>query len=99
MGTGAFIYASNYAKYGIFGTGLIGPVNFVVYLLFKVIRESHYRCKNRSWVKPKNSVWVNADGSMKWSSLIPLVTHIATNLGYNISMTYAWGFARQADLN
>ena len=44
MGTGAFIYASNYAKYGIFGTGLTGPINVVFYTLFKAIRESKYRC-------------------------------------------------------
>ncbi len=99
MGTGAFIYASNYAKYGIFGTGLMGPFNFVFYILLKAIRESRYRCKNLSWVKPKNSIWFKIDGSVRWSSLVPLLVHIVTNMGYNISMTYAWTFARQANLN
>ena len=37
MGTGAFIYASKYAKYGLVGTGVLGPGIFVVSIVLRII--------------------------------------------------------------
>lgn len=99
MGTGAFIYASNYADYGLAGSGVLGPGAFVVFLLAKLIREVIYRSKNRSWVKPLRSSWFLETGKVRWSSLVPLLGNMGANIGYTIVMTFAWRFADEAGLN
>ena len=38
MGTGAFIYASNYAEYGLVGSGLLGPIPFVTTSIARISR-------------------------------------------------------------
>ena len=51
MGTGAFIYASNYAKYGLEGSGVLGPGPCIVFALVKVFRQVYFRCKQGQWFK------------------------------------------------
>ena len=93
MGTGAFIYASNYSEYGLAGTGVLGPGATLMYVIVKIYREVSYRVKNKAWVKPQNSSWFKDDGKVRWNSMIPLFGNIACNIGYTIVMTFAWGFA------
>ena len=52
MGTGAFIFANSYSEYGLAGSGVLGPGAFILYTIIKLVREIHYRCKNRRWTKP-----------------------------------------------
>ena len=37
MGTGATIYAVKYAKYGLAGTGVLGPGMFIIFLIARII--------------------------------------------------------------
>lgn len=99
MGTGAFIFASNYADYGLKGTGLLGPGAAIVYFLFKAIKEIIYRSKHGRWTKEKDSSWRKDDGSIRWMSIVPIAGNVACNIGYTIVMTFAWRFAEQAGLN
>ena len=93
MGTGAFIYASNYSEYGLPGTGVLGPGATIMYLLAKIVRELWYYCQNKRWIKPEKSSWKTDDGKVRWSSVIPLVGNILCNIGITVVMTFAWDFA------
>ena len=64
MGTGAFIFANSYSEYGLAGSGVLGPGAFILYTIIKLVREIHYRCKNRRWTKPQNSTWVKDTGAI-----------------------------------
>jgi len=99
MGTGAFIYAYNYSQYGLAGSGVLGPGAFIFYLIFKVVHEATYCCKNRTWFKTVGSTWLTDERELRWSSLIPLLGNTGANIGYTIVMTFAWRFADQGGLN
>ena len=94
MGSGAFMYASRYAKHGVVGSAVLGPGTLIVYIVLKIIREVHYRYKHGTWFRPKNSVWVTDEGRFRWSSLIPLVASTVFLAAYVFVMTVAWNFAR-----
>mmetsp|Transcript_9869 Transcript_9869/g.12241 ORF Transcript_9869/g.12241 Transcript_9869/m.12241 type:complete len:290 (-) Transcript_9869:183-1052(-) len=99
MGTGAFIYASNYSEHGLVGSAVLGPGPFVVFSMIKLIREIVYRCRKKTWVRPEDSAWVSKEGGIRWSSIIPLAVNVSNNVAYVLIMTIAWRFARQAGLN
>ena len=98
MGTGGYLYASNYAEFGLAANGLLGPGAFIFYLFIKVFRESKHKVKTGTWFK-KESAWIKSDSSVRWNSLIPLSVNVTTNIGWSIIMTYAWDFAGKANLN
>ena len=98
MGTGAFIYASNFAEYGILATGILGPVPFIYCLIIRIVCEVKYRYKTGTWFKDKNSR-VYQDGKIVWSSLIPLIVGMSTNFGYLLIMSLGWDFAKASDMN
>ena len=52
MGTGAFIYASNYSEYGFAGLALLGPIPIITTSVVKISREVYFRCKTGSWLRP-----------------------------------------------
>lgn len=99
MGTGAFIFASGYSEYKIFGTGLTGPGAFVYTTVLRLSMESTYRCRTGRWTKPTNSRVLKDDGSIKWFSLFPLFMNFATNGLYLCAMTFAWDFAKRGGIN
>jgi len=99
MGTGAFIYASNYAEYGLFGAGVLGPIPFLTTSLAKIIREVHFRCKTGTWVRETDSTWFKDDGRFRWSSIIPLTANTLLLFAYIVVMSIAWDFASKAGLN
>lgn len=100
MGTGSFLYATNYADLGFEGGGLCGPGVFIMFLLLWVVKESMYRCKHGRWTKPgKESRLVWEDGRLKWSNLVPFIGNVTVNVCYLIVMTYAWYFAELGDIN
>lgn len=99
MGSGAFIYASNYSQYGISGTGILGPAGLIVYTLAKILREVLYKCKTGSWTKPEGSAWKHEDGGVRWSSCIPMLANVFATIGYTSVMTLAWRFANMAGMN
>ena len=98
MGGGAFLYASNFAEYGILATGILGPAPFIYCLIIRLVFEIKYRCKNGRWFKEKNSR-VYQDGKIVWSSLVPLTVSMATNFGYILIMSLGWDFAKASDMN
>ena len=109
MGTGSFIFASNYADLGLAGGGLCGPGVFVVFLAIWVFRQAYYRCKTGRWTFAGDdehpdyplgkSRLVKKDGTLRWSNLIPFLGNVTVNVSYLIVMTYAWHFAKLGDIN
>ena len=106
MGTGSFIFASEYSELGYEGGGLCGPGVFIVFLLVWVIRESIFRVKNGKWTKSGDEsrlIWgpngKGTEGKLKWSNLIPFLGNVTVNVSYLIVMTYAWYFAELGGLN
>ena len=98
MGTGAFVYAPEYAKYGLAGTGVLGPGTFVLFLLWRLALEIRYRARTGVWLKPEGSrAWEN--GKPKWKTLIPWISNALTNAGYLVVMSFAWNFAKEGGLN
>ena len=51
MGTGSFIYASNFSKYGVVGVGIIGPGPVLYCGLIRLYLELRFRYKTGSWYK------------------------------------------------
>ena len=93
IGIGAFIYANSYGKYGMDGSGILGPGATVMFVVIKFVREVIYLENHGRWTKTKNSAWLKEDGSTRWISLVPLFGNVACNIGVTIVMTYAWNFA------
>ena len=99
MGTGSFLFASNYADLGFQGGGLTGPFVFIIFLTVWVVRQTTFRIKNGRWTKKTNSRLLWDDGSLKWSNLVPFLGNVTVNVSYLIVMTYAWYFAELGDIN
>lgn len=100
MGTGAFIFASNFSGQGIFGTGLIGPGAFLLCVILRAQSEIRYRCKNGRWTKEGDKSRVlKPDGKILWKSLIPLTANVLTNLLYLLAMTIGWKLAKAGNIN
>ena len=100
MGTGAFIYATNFSEYGIIGAGILGPGPFIMCVIIRTYQEARYKLRTGSWFKPKSaSRVINPDGSVKWRSAIPLVISMTTNFSYILVMTLGWKFAEESGMN
>jgi len=99
MGTGSFVYATNFAKYGFVGNGVLGPGNLIVCLLVKLAIEFRYYYKHKRWFKERNSTWLRADGSFYFYNSIAALANALTNDGYLIVMTIAWKFAKKGGIN
>jgi hypothetical protein len=57
MGTGAFIYATNFAQYGLRANGIIGPGTLICVLLLRLGMAIVFRVKSGSWIgKEKSNV-------------------------------------------
>ena len=99
MGTGAFVYAPKYSKFGLAGTGILGPPIFVIMTIWRLLLEIIYRFKNGHWLKKDNSRVLDKENKFKKRSLIPPLIHAVTNDGYLIVMSAAWNFAKRGGLN
>lgn len=99
MGTGSFLFASNYADLGFEGGGLCGPFVFIIFLGIWIVRSTVYRCKHGRWTKPEGSRFYWDDGSLKYSNLVPFLGNVTVNVCYLIVMTYAWHFAKLGGIN
>ena len=99
MGTGAFIFASNFSDQGLFGTGLLGPAPCLILIVLRFVLELRYRLRTGRWTKTKNSRLLTDDGKIRWATLIPLVGNVITNGGYLLSMSLGWKFAKAAGIN
>jgi len=99
MGTGSFLFATNFSDLGFEGGGVSGPFVFILFLFIWVVRESYYRCKTGSWTKKENSRLFWENGKLKWSNLIPLIGNSTINVTYLIVMSYAWHFAKLGGIN
>ena len=99
MGSGSFIYANNFAQYGLVGNGVLGPGAWVIFVIIKLTAEVRYRLKHGRWTKAKGSAWFTDEGKFKPKTLIPLTSHTLTNMGYTICLTFCWTWAKQAGMN
>ena len=88
MGTGAFIFASNFSDYGIIGTGILAPGPFIMCLATRTYKEISYKRRTGSWFKPGNASRVmTPEGKILWKSLIPVTVNLLTNGGYLVVMS------------
>ena len=100
MGTGSFIYATNFSEYGMLGAGMLGPGPFILCVIIRTYQEVSYKLRTGSWFKPKGASRVlNPDGSIQWKSLIPLFVSIAMNQSYILVMSLGWKFAERSGMN
>ncbi len=99
MGTGAFIFASNFSDQGIYGTGLIGPIPAILCFIIRLIIEKRYKKETGWWTKPKNSHYYTDDRKVRYSTLIPLIGNVLTNALYLLAMTIGWKLAKSSGLN
>ena len=100
LGAGQYLYASNYAQYGMSATGIMGPGTLVPFTIIKVAREIYFRSKTGRWTKPVLSSWYDSEAKkITWISVVPIAIIAITNILTFILLTYAWDFAVQAGLN
>ena len=100
MGTGAFIFASNFSDYGIIGTGILAPGPFIMCLATRTYKEISYKRRSGSWFKPGNASRVmTPEGKILWKSLIPVTVNLLTNGGYLVVMSLGWKFAKASNMN
>jgi len=99
MGTGSFLFASNFSDKGLLGLGMVGPSGTLLCVVIRLIKEINYRRRNGSWIKEKNSRVKTPEGKWKWSSCIPLWGNILTNFGYLVCLTLGWKLAKACGLN
>lgn len=99
MGSGQFIFASNFSKYGFKSNGLFGPGTLILCIIAKLTLEIPYYLKNRRWFKEADSAWRTPEGKIKWTGVVALLTNSLANLGYTIALNLAWKFARMGGLN
>ena len=90
MGTGAFIYASNFAHLGFIGNGVLGPGVLLAAIVAKIILETQYRLRKGVWFKPTKSAWRKEDGKFYFINLVPMCLNALTNGLYTVVMTFAW---------
>ena len=82
MGTGSFLYASNFSEYGLVATGIVGPAPFFMCLVIRLIVEIRYRVKMGTWFKEGAASRVRTpEGKVLWKSLIPVAANVLTNVG------------------
>jgi drug/metabolite transporter (DMT)-like permease len=99
MGSGAFIFASNFSEFGFKANGLLGPGTLIVCVGAKLAIEVSYFLKHRRWFKESGSAWRTPEGKFKWTGLLAVAINCATNFGYTLVMNLAWRFARIGGLN
>ena len=99
MGTGSFLFASNFSDYATYGLAIIGPGGFLMCMMIRVITECRYRIRTGSWFKPKGSRVMGDDGKLLWRSLIPITVNVLTNGGMLVVMALGWKLGKAAGLN
>ena len=99
LGTGNFIFASNYSYLGFKGTGIVGPGALLVFAIVKFIREYSYYKREGRWFKSNNSAWLDQNGAVYYKNILPLLVNGLTGFGFYVIMTFAWKFAKMGGLN
>ena len=99
MGTGAFLFATNFSDRGLSAIGLLAPGPFLMCMTVRVFQEVRYRYKTGSWTKPKGSRLVEPNGQLAWKNLIPVSINTICNGGYLAIMTIGWKFAEASGMN
>ena len=99
MGTGNFLFASNFSYLGMSGLGLVGPSGTAICVVIRVVKECMYHRRTGRWIKEENSRLLTPEGKLKWSSCIPLVANVLTNFGFLLVLSVGWKLAKAAGLN
>lgn len=99
MGTGAFLFASNFSDFGILGIGVLGMGGTLISALIKLVKEISFRLSTGKWVKDKNSRIRTDDGKIKWIFLVPLISNILCNFLYTLVLSVGWKLAKASGLN
>ena len=100
MGTGSFLYASNFSEYGMVATGILGPGPALLCLVIRLTLEIKYRVKMGTWFKAGPASRVRTpQGKILWKSLIPIAMNILTNMGQLVVLSLGWKFAKASNMN
>jgi hypothetical protein len=65
MGVGQFLFAIKFTKYGVLGSGLVGPVMLIALILVKIVDAIVTKIKTGSFIDLAKSNLLNSDGSIK----------------------------------
>jgi len=87
QGTGSFIYASNFAKYGFVANGILGPGVLLANILVKFIMELQYYIRHKRWFKAEGSAWKTPEGKWSFKNLTAVLANALTNFLYTVVMT------------
>ena len=99
MGTGAFLFASNFSDFGIFGLGITGPGGAVLCILIRLFKDIAFRVRSGAWTNKNNSRVYTPEGKIRFLSLVPLLGSVLTNVGYLLVLTVGWKLAKACGLN
>ena len=99
MGTGNFLYASNFSYLGMPGLGLVGPSGTAICVIIRIVKECRYHKRTGKWVKEENSRLMTPEGKLKWGSCVPLIANVLTNFGFLVVLSFGWKLAKAAGLN
>jgi len=104
MGTGSFIYATNFGKYGMLGPGCIAPGTLLVWVTVKGIFEGIYRYKHGTCIKVMDSCLLTDEKGeegrkLRWKNCIPLLANVGCTVGRICVMTVGWDLAKKSGIN
>ena len=97
-GTGAFLYAPNYSRYGFAGAGILGPGTIAVFLMWRLACEIRHKIRKGTWFKKKGTR-VFGSGDKSWKNLVPLLIIACGNITFVVVISFTWKFAKIGGLN
>ena len=73
FGAASYSYGSNFSKYGLFGTGAMGPFTLLFVVSIKACFAVKYRFTTGRWLKESDSILVRDEPprNLKWTNLRP----------------------------
>ena len=99
MGVGQYIYAVNFSKYGIIGTGFIGPVPLLLLIIFKLSFAIRNKINLGVFINPEKSNIVDREGNFIKKNLVPLLGNWYANTAHVFLFTYAFKYAKLGGMN
>jgi len=99
MGLGQYIQATNFTEIGIIGTGYLGPLPFILLIVFKMFIAIRNKIKKGSFIDLENSNFWNKDGKFQRGNLIPLLGNWFANSVHVFIFTYSFRFAKMGGMN
>ena len=98
-GIGAFLFASNFSDFGIYGLGIAGPAGIVFCILIRIFKDIVFRMRKGVWTNKNNSRIYTPEGKFRFISVVPLMGSTLTNVGYLLALAVGWKLAKACGLN